>query len=975
VYALTYVEIDVDRCSLTYGVPPCQATLVGSPVTGARKCFNTLATCQDLANFTDEGVTLRFAVDALYLPSDIPCNPCLTNVDFSPAIVSLGVDLGQRASLKIQCKDHRDSDTGPGGDPYLADRDYNPFTQGTYFGKFRARHPYLRGKNLRLIRGEVGQALDDMETRHFIIDSFDGPLPDGSYSIIAKDVLKLADGDRAQAPTPSNGFLASDISDSATTADLSPTDIGDEYPAEGYLAIGGTEIVAFTRDPYGGLNANTQLYYQFNGADGSTTITDSSGNGRNGSANGNAQLDTADKKFGTASLYLDGTGDFVSVSDNDAWTPAGNFTIDVWLKPETTGTTRTLFCQVVTGSGNNEHRLRLNDNGSLAYDVFNGASNTISMSSAAGVVSNLAWQHIALTRSGNDFKLFVNGVVVATLTDADAIPNFAAPFRIGGAGTAGTTSPYKGWIDGFRFQNGDATWTADFSDLLPVPYAASSDAVAITRGQLGTTAEEHSAQDRVQHVLHYDSQMPSAILADLLENYAGVSASYIPIDDWAEEDEAFLNRLYTGTVADPTDVSKLAAEIIEQAALAVWWDDEAQVLRLQVLRAISTEAARFTEDNTIEGTIQSKDQPERRVSQVITYFGRINPLKPLDDPENYRSMEATVDTESESNYGSPAIKKIFSRWIPAFGRAVATSLNERLIARYKNPPRRLNLDLFRDGITDVTLGQGARIESWFIQDDTGAPTDIPGQLTRLNPQPDRFSLEFEEMAGVDVLDIGDRTVIVDSDTYNFNLRSVHDEIYSTPESGDEVLCIIRSGVIVGSTSTTLPSFDVGSWPSGVVVTLTVDGRIQGKGGKGGHGAKNGGSATNGTSGGDALYTRYAIALNGTGEIWGGGGGGGGGGSTQGGGGGGGGQGFDTNIGGNDGGLTSKDGNESTTEAPGAGGRGGGGGGDGGNGGAEGAAGNNGSSSGGTGGAAGKAIDGNSFVTESGSLNIAGSRVN
>lgn len=52
-------------------------------------------------------------------------------------------------------------------------------------------------------------------TRYFVVDSFDGPTPEGKYTIIAKDVLKFADGDRSQAPDLSNGFLAADITASA----------------------------------------------------------------------------------------------------------------------------------------------------------------------------------------------------------------------------------------------------------------------------------------------------------------------------------------------------------------------------------------------------------------------------------------------------------------------------------------------------------------------------------------------------------------------------------------------------------------------------------------------------------------------------------------------------------------------------------------------------------------------------------------
>src|SRR5262245_3934780 len=143
--ALQYVEIDIDHCMLTYGVLPCTASLTNSPPTGTRKCFNTLATCQDRANFTNEGLTLRFAVPTDYLPNDIEAIPSIKTISFDPATVSLGTNLGQRASITVTFTDHRHSDTGL--DKYLADRAYYPYSQGTFFGKFRARVPFLRGRN------------------------------------------------------------------------------------------------------------------------------------------------------------------------------------------------------------------------------------------------------------------------------------------------------------------------------------------------------------------------------------------------------------------------------------------------------------------------------------------------------------------------------------------------------------------------------------------------------------------------------------------------------------------------------------------------------------------------------------------------------------------------------------------------------------------------------------------------------------
>lgn len=240
--ALTYLALTLEGCANTFGVAPCTAS--GS---GDGKCFNTWATCQDQANFASTDNTIFFAMAAEYRPLGLEAIPAIQSLDYTPATINPGQDLGTRASLKVTFKDHPTPDTGMGGDPYHAERSYNPYERGSFWPKFRARHPYLRGEVLQWYQGFVGDDLADMERRTFIVESFDGPREDGSYTLVAHDMLKMLDGDRAQAPFVSAGRLLADITDVQTSAVLTPSGIGSSYPANGYLAIGGNEVVSFSR--------------------------------------------------------------------------------------------------------------------------------------------------------------------------------------------------------------------------------------------------------------------------------------------------------------------------------------------------------------------------------------------------------------------------------------------------------------------------------------------------------------------------------------------------------------------------------------------------------------------------------------------------------------------------------------------------------------------------------------------------------
>ena len=84
----------------------------------------------------------------------------------------------------------------------------------------------------------------------------------------------------------------------------------------------------------GGLDSATKLLLHCDGADDSQTFTDSGNTGHTPTdpAPGDAKQDTAYAKFGSASGYLDGTGDFIEVPDHDDWNfGSGDFTVDGWF--------------------------------------------------------------------------------------------------------------------------------------------------------------------------------------------------------------------------------------------------------------------------------------------------------------------------------------------------------------------------------------------------------------------------------------------------------------------------------------------------------------------------------------------------------------------------------------------------------------------------------------------------------------------
>ncbi len=243
---LTILEIDVAVCSLTYGIAPCTAAI---GTTGADKCYNCVSSCQDVTNYTPEEKTFRFVDQMITDPELAPSYKQLRTVSAVPTQIDPGKGLGIRASVSMTLQDEADGDVG--FDPYVRERAYDPKTQGTFWGKWKARFPFYPGSTVRHLTGYLTAAglydPTNFITRLYVLEKLDGPDNSGAVKLTGKDILKLADDDRAQCPAPSNGFLTSDISAVETSILLSPTGIGDlEYAASGMARIG-DEIVAFTR--------------------------------------------------------------------------------------------------------------------------------------------------------------------------------------------------------------------------------------------------------------------------------------------------------------------------------------------------------------------------------------------------------------------------------------------------------------------------------------------------------------------------------------------------------------------------------------------------------------------------------------------------------------------------------------------------------------------------------------------------------
>lgn len=186
---------------------------------------------------------------------------------------------------------------------------------------------------------------------------------------------------------------------------------------------------------------------------------------------GNAQVSTSVKKYGTSSVALDGTGDYLITSSAVA-NPVlalgtGAFTIEFWFYANSNSGTQQLFDTRPVGvTSTSRYMAIIYLSGSLNYYTA-GANPAI----AGGVVAPGDWNYVTLTRSGTSTRLFINGVQVgSTYTDSqDYLIGINRPI-IGADGASPATANFAGYIQDLRITRGIARYTANFTPpTAPLP--------------------------------------------------------------------------------------------------------------------------------------------------------------------------------------------------------------------------------------------------------------------------------------------------------------------------------------------------------------------------------------------------------------------------------------------------------------------------------------------------------------------------
>ena len=256
---------------------------------------------------------------------------------------------------------------------------------------------------------------------------------------------------------------------------------------------------AIIGDTYSSL---VSLLLYMDGNNNSTTFTDSSLNNLSVTANGNARISTVQSKFGGASGYFDGTGDYLAVGNSSVFDyGSGDFTIEYWAyfasasevyvysKRATSANYTAIACGVKPSAGT----LYVIFAGSTTGSTWN-INGTFSVGTIAIPLNT--WTHLAYVRSGSTIKAYVNGVGDLTVSGVSgSLMSNTANVSIAATDLTGSNS-VNGYIDDLRITKGFARYTANFTPPTAAgfiyngysdPYFASTSLLLHMDGTAGST--------------------------------------------------------------------------------------------------------------------------------------------------------------------------------------------------------------------------------------------------------------------------------------------------------------------------------------------------------------------------------------------------------------------------------------------------------------------------------------------------------
>jgi hypothetical protein len=181
---------------------------------------------------------------------------------------------------------------------------------------------------------------------------------------------------------------------------------------------------------------------------------------------GNAKISTSIKKYGTGSMYFDGSGDYLRIpASSDLTLGIADFTIEFWCNFTSTNDSGSVNRRILSHGTNTLDRMQIFINDAAGYGSPIGGIvlyTTSAIGTTIVAVNDGNWHHIAFTRQGGTLYTFVDGALMYSRANTTNFNDSSAPYYFG-AYASTTSGFYNGFLDDFRITKGAALYTSNFT--------------------------------------------------------------------------------------------------------------------------------------------------------------------------------------------------------------------------------------------------------------------------------------------------------------------------------------------------------------------------------------------------------------------------------------------------------------------------------------------------------------------------------
>lgn len=201
--------------------------------------------------------------------------------------------------------------------------------------------------------------------------------------------------------------------------------------------------------------------------------------------------------------------------------------------------------------------------------------------------------------------------------------------------------------------------------------AGSNELTGCQRGYLGTLAEEHSANEKVQKCRYYAPANPFDILQEMLLTDAQMDAARVmstEFDRWRDWPGGEID--FSALISEPTKLSTLYFEIVDLLDCKSWVGEDLQVtIRRNIPNEPGREYKTVTDLENIVVNQGGVDLNEKsRVAKAVLYWDK-DIISKVDDRSSYVRIDTGLDPDAISEYGGSteqAPEKVFlCRWLRA----------------------------------------------------------------------------------------------------------------------------------------------------------------------------------------------------------------------------------------------------------------------------------------------------------------------